>query len=74
MTDAGLLKIILQHHGRIDGGGYHQGLAGDKIHQGEKVVALADMYSAMITPRAYREPIMAQQALKRIFYRQRQIS
>jgi HD-GYP domain-containing protein (c-di-GMP phosphodiesterase class II) len=31
------------------------------------VVALADMYSAMITPRSYRQPVMAHNALKNIF-------
>jgi len=67
VKDAHLLKIILQHHERIDGAGYPDKLNGDSIHQGAKVVALADMYAAMITPRAYREPIMAHEALKKIF-------
>lgn len=72
LKDAGvnhpdLFKIILQHHERVDGDGYPAKLTGDAIHQGAKVVALADMYSAMITPRAYRKPIHAQAALKDIF-------
>jgi len=67
VTDVNLLSIILQHHERIDGGGYPEKLLGDKIHQGAKIVALADMYAAMITPRSYREPVMAQTALKNIF-------
>lgn len=66
-TNKHALNIILQHHERIDGEGYANKLSGDNIHQGAKVVALADMYAAMITPRAYREPIMAQSALKEIF-------
>ena len=37
------------------------------IHQGAKIVALADLYAAMITPRVYREPVKAQLALKQIF-------
>ncbi len=67
VEDEHLLKIILQHHERIDGGGYPKSLTGDIIHQGAKVVSLADMYAAIITPRAYREPIMAHDALKKIF-------
>jgi hypothetical protein len=67
MDDVQMFNIILQHHERIDGAGYPAKLMGDKIHQGAKVVALADMYAAMITPRAYREPIMAQSAMKEIF-------
>jgi len=67
LTDTHTLSIILQHHERIDGEGYPAKLKGDKIHQGAKVVALADIYAAMITPRAYRDPILAQTALKEIF-------
>ena len=67
LTDAHTLNIILQHHERIDGEGYPAKLKGDNIHQGAKVIALADIYAAMITPRAYRDPIRAQTALKEIF-------
>ncbi|OUR68620.1 hypothetical protein A9Q80_01565 [Cycloclasticus sp. 46_83_sub15_T18] len=67
MDDPHLLSIILQHHERIDGTGYPAKLAGANIHQGAKLLCLADMYAAMVTPRAYREPIRAQTALKDIF-------
>jgi len=67
ITDKHWLNIVGQHHERINGEGYPDKLAGKAIHQGAKVIALADMYAAMITPRAYRKPIMAQQALKDIF-------
>ncbi len=67
VTDSHWLTIVAQHHERINGDGYPEGLKDKAIHQGAKVVALADMYAAMITPRAYRKPVMAQQALKDIF-------
>ncbi len=67
ITDKHWLTIIKQHHERINGEGYPSNLKADNIHQGAKVVALADMYAAMITPRAYREPVLAQKALKDIF-------
>jgi len=67
VTNTHWLTIVAQHHERINGEGYPNKLAGKTIHQGAKVIALADMYAAMITPRAYRKPIMAQQALKDIF-------
>ncbi|RLA20158.1 MAG: hypothetical protein DRQ56_03800 [Gammaproteobacteria bacterium] len=67
ITDSHWLTIINQHHERIDGEGYPSKLSGNSIHQGAKVIALADMYSAMITTRSYRKPIMAQKALKDIF-------
>jgi len=67
LDDSALFDIILQHHERLDGAGYPDKLTGDAIHQGAKIVALADLYAAMITPRAYREPVKAQWALKKIF-------
>ena len=67
VKDKAWLDIILQHHERIDGSGYPDKKAGDAIHQGAKIVALADIYSAMITPRLHRQPIAAQSALKKIF-------
>lgn len=67
VTDSHWLTIVRQHHERIDGEGYPLRLSENNIHQGAKVLALADMYSAMITTRSYRKPIMAQKALKDIF-------
>ncbi len=67
ITDRHWLTIINQHHERIDGEGYPSKLDGKNIHQGAKVIALADMYSAMITSRSYRKPIVAHKALKDIF-------
>ena len=45
----------LQHHERVDGGGYPYGLKGDQIHVIGKIVAVADVYSAMISTRVYRQ-------------------
>lgn len=58
------LNIVLQHHERINGEGYPQGLKGDDIVYGAKILAVADVYSAMISPRAYRETMIAKEALK----------
>ncbi len=67
VDDSAWLTIILQHHERINGSGYPEKMSGDKIHQGAKIVALADVYAAMITPRLHRKPIAAQGALREIF-------
>ncbi len=67
VEDKAWLDIILQHHERVDGDGYPNKKTGSEIHQGAKVVALADVYSAMITPRMHRAPIAAQDALREIF-------
>lgn len=44
----------LQHHERMDGSGYPAGLKGDSIHRMARIVAVADIYSAMISSRVYR--------------------
>ena len=47
--------IILQHHERLDGSGYPQGLKGDEIRLGAQILAVADMVDAISTHRPYRE-------------------
>ncbi|MEO6391385.1 MAG: HD domain-containing phosphohydrolase, partial [Pyrinomonadaceae bacterium] len=42
------------HHERLDGGGYPEGLTGDQIPIGVKIVTLADSFDAMTTDRPYR--------------------
>ena len=42
------------HHERIDGRGYPDGLSGDQIPFGAKIVALADSFDAMTTDRPYK--------------------
>lgn len=47
--------VALQHHERIDGNGYPHGINGEQIHPVAKIVAVADVYSAMISSRVYQE-------------------
>jgi len=47
--------VALQHHERIDGSGYPSGLTGEEIHPVAKIVAVADVYSAMISSRVYQK-------------------
>ncbi|MFB9279119.1 HD-GYP domain-containing protein [Cohnella cellulosilytica] len=53
--DKGVALAALQHHERVDGTGYPQGLTGDQMHPMAKIVAVADVYSAMISSRVYSE-------------------
>ena len=50
-----LLPIIRHHHERIDGTGYPDGLAGDAIPLGGRIVAICDAFDAMISDRPYRK-------------------
>lgn len=47
-------ELVHQHHERLDGSGYPQGLSGDAIRFGAKVLAVADTVEAMSAPRPYR--------------------
>ncbi len=47
--------IAYQHQEKWDGSGYPQGLAGEKIHIFGRIVALADVFDALYSPRAYKE-------------------
>jgi HD-GYP domain-containing protein (c-di-GMP phosphodiesterase class II) len=42
------------HHERIDGRGYPEGLTGDQIPIGAKIVSVADSFDAMTTDRTYK--------------------
>jgi len=46
---------IQYHHERYDGRGYPSGLAGDNIPLDARIIAIADAYEAMTSPRPYRE-------------------
>ena len=47
-------EIVLQHHERLDGSGYPQGLTGDEIRLEARILAVADVVEAMAAHRPYR--------------------
>jgi two-component system response regulator RpfG len=47
--------IALRHHERYDGSGYPDGLAGEAIPLEARIVAVADVFDALISPRPYKE-------------------
>lgn len=55
--DDHIKNAILMHHERCDGSGYPLGLKADKIDKYAKLVAIADLYDAMTSPRVYRGPM-----------------
>lgn len=48
--------ISLTHHERFDGRGYPNGLKGDDIHLYGRIVAIADVFDALISKRPYKDP------------------
>ncbi len=61
-----IATIILQHHEKIDGSGYPQGLKGDEILLESRIVALADVVEAMSSHRPYRPSVGIDAALDEI--------
>ena len=61
------LDVIAQHHEKNDGSGYPNHLSGDGICEGAKIIALADIYTSLITGRKHRPPIIAHEAIKTLF-------
>lgn len=59
--DSPIAEIVLQHHERLDGSGYPDGLAGDAILPAARVLAVADTVEAMVSHRPYRpaQPVPA---------------
>jgi putative nucleotidyltransferase with HDIG domain len=46
--------VVYQHHERLDGSGYPDGLGGDDLQPYSRIVALVDSFDAMTSPRPYR--------------------
>jgi putative nucleotidyltransferase with HDIG domain len=58
--------IILQHHERLDGSGYPQGLKGDKILLEARIIGTADVIDAMASHRPYRPALGVDVAMEEI--------
>lgn len=59
--------ISRHHHERWDGRGYPDGLKGDEITIWSQVVAVADVYDALTSPRVYKAAFDHQTAMKMIY-------
>lgn len=56
--------ICLYHHERYDGSGYPYGLKGDEIPIAAQVVAICDVYDALVSRRVYKSAMTHKQAMK----------
>ncbi len=59
-------KTILQHHERLDGSGYPNGLCGKGIILEAKILCVADVVEAMVSHRPYRPALGIERALREI--------
>lgn len=63
---APIVPIVLHHHERFDGKGYPDGLSGEQIPIGARIVFLADAYDTMVSARAYRDMIPPELAISEL--------
>jgi putative two-component system response regulator len=57
------LDIIRYHHEKMDGSGYPYGLEGNEIPAVARIMAVADMYDALVTDRPYRKGMSREKAM-----------
>lgn len=65
INDADWLRAVAEHHERADGSGYPRGLA--EVCDEARMLRMADVYMAKITPRAQRQPLVPLQASRQLF-------
>jgi putative two-component system response regulator len=58
------LPIIRNHHEHCDGNGYPDGLTGEQIPIGARIIAAVDYFDALVTDRPYRQALSIDEALK----------
>lgn len=61
-----VLKIIRHHHERWDGKGYPDGLAGEEIPVGSRIIGLVEAFDVMITGKGYKAPKALAKVLEEI--------
>ncbi len=61
-----IINIAKHHHERFDGRGYPDGLSGESIPVGSRILALADTYDAMTSTRPYRNALDSKTAVGEI--------
>jgi len=57
-------EIATSHHEKFDGSGYPYGLSGENIPLSARIMAIADVYDALVSPRCYKEPMPEDEAFK----------
>jgi hypothetical protein len=61
--DASVRRLVLDHHERLDGTGYPRGLHGSELDLSTRILAVCDVYDALVSPRVYRPAWSRDQAL-----------
>ena len=59
-----VLKIAVRHHEKLDGSGYPRGIKADQLSLEERIMAVADILSALVSKRSYKEILPKEQAIE----------
>ncbi len=65
-SDTTVDRTILHHHERYDGSGYPGGLKGDDIPLISRILAVADVYTALVNDRPYRKALTCKKAIEHV--------
>jgi HD-GYP domain-containing protein (c-di-GMP phosphodiesterase class II) len=58
------IPYVLHHHEKYDGTGYPDGLKGEDIPLGARIISIVDVYEALTADRPYRKAMSNQDAIK----------
>jgi putative two-component system response regulator len=61
-----IVSMVKSHHERFDGTGYPDGLRGDEVPLGGRIIAVAEVYDALTTARPYQDRMTPEQAVERM--------
>jgi putative nucleotidyltransferase with HDIG domain len=61
-----IVAMVKSHHERFDGSGYPDGLRGEDVPMGGRIIAVAEVYDALTTARPYQEKMTPEHAVERM--------
>jgi len=61
--DESVRRLVLDHHERLDGSGYPRGLVGEELDLPTRILAVCDVFDALVSRRAYRPAWTQERAL-----------
>lgn len=70
VTDPVWLDAVRHHHERLDGSGYPDHIAEEAVRIPTRILAIADIYSAMVRDRPYRKAMVSKEAMRNLLLEQ----
>lgn len=63
-VDGGMLQAAVRHHEKLDGSGYPRGLHADELSMPDRIIAVADIVSALVGTRSYKKAYPKEKVLE----------